>query len=218
MDIKIENTIEIIRERGYVTSLRDGFGHPLVHFRVIFRALWPTLLVAAILAGSVSFLPSSVYRLLGLNLVLLVLTVILLLQLNVLARKLTELGYIPELNNLVLWKMIPSTKLGIKLYWRYFSRFLSIALFAGFVGLVVYFISSIPCSVVVYLDLLTETMALEGDQHDLPSYFIILRFLAFALTVVGAFLGWIMFFFPLVFGHGSVIAADRERKAYQEAN
>lgn len=209
-----ENTIEVIKNRSYVACLSQGMAHPIMHFRVISKALWPTLLGGVLLAIVAAFLPGFALRVLALRVIDLIMCVLMILQLNVMIRRLVELGYIPEMKPRVLWALIPQTRLLFRPRWRYTLRMIGVVLMACFVASLVSLCVSLPVWATMMFEALNEVhVQVDLDPSALPAGFVYIRAAAYALSILGSFLGWLLFSFPVAFCHGSILAEEQERNA-----
>ena len=87
----------------------------------------------------------------------------------------------------------------------------SIGLVAGIIVGVFTLICSMPMYVTVLIDNLVAKSIIDGNVPELPSYYVALKILCYAIYVYAGALGMVFVESPLLFHYASVVSPDKEK-------
>lgn len=88
----------------------------------------------------------------------------------------------------------------------------SILLFANIVAGFLLFVSSLPCILTIVVDVVASQSLASGGEAALPSYYVVLRIICYALCFYGSFLCYLFTTGALLFQYASISAHDKEKQ------
>ena len=208
---------ELIRERSYVGCLRSGMSLPLYRWSSVSGALWPELLALALLTGLVAFLPIWL-RFWTLLVVTLLQAVVMWVCLNAMIRSIREHGALADFKPRQLLQLVRESRLLIRPRWRGLGRVIGVALFVLVVDALLWMVMSAPLLFTEYVSAEQMLTLAQGDACELPSYFWLLRFLAYAISGFANMVCVMWLQFPLAYAHGSVIADEQSACSIEDVS
>lgn len=117
--------------------------------------------------------------------------------------------YYYMIDRMTLWdSILHAFRKGTRSWGTTFGILLFANIVAGFLMLIV----SLPCIITVVVDALAARSLAMGGEADLPSYYVALRILCYALCFYASFLGYWLTTGALLFQYASLSARDKEKE------